>query len=592
MSPTNQPKGMDREGQAWKDGQTTMGDSERMGIVPSDPLEETEAGSGEPTTYGLRRIDRIPIQVKLMLGPVLAAGVMTTFAALTGTRSTSALMAIAALLALLAGIGTTAWAIQPLARLSDRARELAGNPTPQERLDGGFFRALHWDQAIPKALDEIERSLFEIQALNRISTQITSDQKLESIMRRVVEEAVALLQADAGIIGLWDAQRQVFKDRYASNLPIAFPEREFGAELSFSSHVAKRGKVIFLDDYMRYARRIRELDHFQFRATVGAPLMLKGESKGSLIVLSRDPQRKFTGRDGELLATLANQVATALEQARLHQVTLSQLEENVRAAKELAQKTRQLERALATIVKVQESERARIAVDMHDGVVQSMVGALFELQAAMAHFPDHPEMVRAKQTQARDLLQEAVSELRRVIYDLRPFVLDQAGLAPAVERLAESFEKIMNFPPSVLTIGTPCRFFPDAETAAYRIIQESLANVSKHALASTVQITLGWSPEHLELTVRDDGTGFLVELASPMKGKHIGLVGMMERARSVGGKLEISSWVDHGTEIKALIPYWPPESMRPAADSSGQLIDLEPGALPEEKQRGQEGMGI
>lgn len=546
-----------------------MADTDRLGTAPSEALDEPRGRSTENGEPGLTLSARIPIQFKIILGPVLTAALLTGFIAVGGA---GAWLLPAALLSLLAGIAVTAWATQPLARLSERARALAGNPTLQGKPDGRVSRTLHWDQAIPNALDEIERSLFEIQALNRISTQITSDQNLESIMRRVVEEAVAMLQADAGIIGLWDAERQVFKDRYASNLPIAFPEREFGAELSFSSHVAKRGKVIFLDDYMQYRRRIRELDHFRFHATVGAPLMLKGESKGSLIVLSRDPQRQFTGRDGQLLATLANQAATALEQARLHRVTLTQLEENVRATKELAQKTRQLERALATIVKVQESERARIAVDMHDGVVQSMVGALFELQAAMAHFPNNLEMVRAKQTQARDLLQEAVSELRRVIYDLRPFVLDQAGLAPAVERLAESFEKMMDFPPGVLTIGTPCRFFPDGETAAYRIIQESLANVAKHALARSVEITLDWKPDHLEFAVSDDGTGFLVELASPMKGKHIGLVGMMERARSVGGQLEVSSWVDQGTEIKAHIPYWPPESMRVAGDRVEPLV--------------------
>jgi signal transduction histidine kinase len=505
----------------------------------------------------------VPIQVKLALAPLTTGVILTSYFALrAGEAASGPILVAVTLLSLSAGIGILIWATKPLTRLSARAERLAGSQVGAGSDGTSLPNTLRWDLAIAKALDEIERSLFEIQALNRISTQITSDQELETIMRRVVEEAVSLLGADAGIIGLWDAGRQVFRDTYASNLPIAFPEREFGAELSFSSHVAKSGKVIYLDDYMAYPRRIRELDHFRFRATLGAPLMLKGESRGALIVLSRDPGRKFTGRDGQLLATLANQAATALEQARLHRVTVSQLAENVRATEELALKTRQLERALATVVKVQERERARIAVDMHDGVVQSMVGGLFELQAAMAHYPDSPDLVREKQSRARELLQEAVSELRRVIYDLRPFVLDQAGLAAAVERLAEDFEKRMDFAPGVLTIGTPCRFFADAETAAYRIIQESLNNVSRHAMASKVEISLSWGEEHLDLTVRDDGSGFLVDLASPMKGKHIGLVGMMERARSVGGRLEVSSWIDEGTEIKASIPYWPPESMR------------------------------
>lgn len=215
-------------------------------------------------------------------------------------------------------------------------------------------------------------------------------------------------------------------------------------------------------------------------------MMVRGESKGSLTVLMTDPDYRFTYRDGQLLATFANQAGAALEKFRFYQLSVDQLEELTLAKEQLTTERQELEWALFNMVQVQENERARIAADIHDTVVQSMVGGLYELQAVMLQSPEAPEEVVAKQERVRKLLQEAILELRKVIYNLRPQILDQAGLASAVKQLAEEFEKMAHLHQHVLVHGIPFRFSSHAETATYRIIQESLKYAFKHAQATYV----------------------------------------------------------------------------------------------------------
>jgi signal transduction histidine kinase len=446
------------------------------------------------------------------------------------------------------------WVTRPLSLISQRARSLAGIYQKDRPLFGLLSTSPPWDETISAALDEIEQSLFEIQALNRIGQLIGSDINQEQILGGIVEEAVALMRADAGLIGLWDSENQVFKDVAACNMPIAFPGREFGVQDSFSSQVANSGRVIFIDDYRKYPYRIPEIERFQFRATLGAPLTVKGESRGSIIILSKDPSRHFTSRDGQLLETFANQAGAALEKVSLYEIAVNQLDELTRAQEELAAEGFELERALSNMVQVQENERARIAADMHDGVVQTMVGSLYEIQAVMAQNTKISGGVQKKLEGVRGLIQETIAELRRVIFNLRPLTLDLTGLAPAVEQLAEECARVASYRPNVYIIGNPVRFSEQAETAAYRIIQESLNNVFKHANASKVDVSIMFSDDFVEVSVVDDGKGFVIRNESSTEVRQAGLIGMRERARSVGAHLQIDSSKDQGTRIVAQIP--------------------------------------
>jgi signal transduction histidine kinase len=520
---------------------------------------EAEALSAAEDAMGRsKRRLRLSMRAKLTLG-LLAAVLPMLVLAIRLAWGTSELWTVwvYGLVSLGLGLMVITWAYQPLSDLAERARELAGVQAERLLLLGLVRADPSGDEALASALDRIEQNLHEIRALNRIGQLVASEEELPHILGAIAEEAVALLQADAGLIGTWDAKVGVFRDVAACNMPIMFPGREFSGRDCLASQASDREKVLFVEDYASYPYRIRELDRFRFRGAMAVPMMAGGECKGSLVLLSVDPDRVFTTRDGDVVATFASQAAAAFEKARLYRVALEQLEALTQAREQLAKESRELERALSNMVRVQEEERSRIAADMHDGVVQMMVGSLCELQAAMAHFPDEPWFVGAKQEKTRELIRDSITELRRVIFDLRPITLDTAGLVPAVENLVEDLQQVYAPRLEFHLDGTPCRFSPEVEIGVYRIIQEALHNALKHSDAASVEINTRFLNGMLQIRVSDDGKGFPLEEASSIYGKKAGLIGMRERARSLGGTLSISSVPGRGTLVTAEIPCRP-----------------------------------
>jgi len=229
-------------------------------------------------------------------------------------------------------------------------------------------------------------------------------------------------------------------------------------------------------------------------------------------------------------------------------------EEPQRAGTQLAVESNVPEQALAAMVRVQEQERSRIAADVHDGVVQLMVGSLCELQAAMAHFPHELDMVEAKQNKTRALIRDSIAELRRVIFDLRPMMLDAVGLVPAVEHLVEDLANVFDSRLEFQVTGNLCRFSSEVEIGAYRIIQEAVSNSLKHSNAASVMVTTRFCSGTLEISVCDDGQGFSADEVISVYGKNAGLIGMRERAHGLGGQLSVTSAVGRGTTVSAEIP--------------------------------------
>jgi signal transduction histidine kinase len=501
---------------------------------------------------------RLSMRGKLALSVLVASTPLAAVAVyLAWTTVARWWVLVGAMLAMGAGCAIASWAYRPISRLTDRARRLAGLPQDAQRLFGLLRTDIRGDEMFSDSLDKIEHSLQEIQGLHRIGQMVASAATLPEILHAIVEEAVALLDADAGIVGLWDEERQIFRDLTACNLPIIFPDRQFGPRDSLASQVAAAKRVVFVNDYLHYPLRIKELDRLQLSAAVGVPLMVGDVCKGSLVVFSVANERRFTHRDGQLLLTFASQAAAAFEKARLHKLALDQLDALTRAREALAQESAELERALSNLVRLQEEERARIAADVHDGVVQTMVGSLCEIQAAMAHVEADPQLAGTKQARARDLLRDSITELRRVIYDLRPITLDTAGLAPAIENLCEDLEQLAGIAIRLSAAGSPCRFAPETEIGVYRIVQEAVNNAIKHSEADEVQVLIRFGPGELSVQVTDNGSGFSLQEAASPYGDHAGLIGMQERARSLGGKVSIVSEPGHGTTVRAVLPCSP-----------------------------------
>lgn len=289
-------------------------------------------------------------------------------------------------------------------------------------------------------------------------------------------------------------------------------------------------------DVLLSGRRLRLTAEDQLRqlgpATTGAstailvPLTFRGETLGVLCAVDSADGRRLTEEDEHLLMSVAASAATAVATAR--SVAAARLRMSLEAA---------------------EQARAGWARELHDETLQGLSGVRMVLSAALAR--DHLRALRNAAETADAHLGEEMRKLRNLIAELRPAALDDLGLGPAIESLANRQSAIGGFKVEVqLDLDPRQRLARDTESVIYRIVQEALSNVVKHAQASRVRLHVRQLPDRVELTVDDDGRGFEPERAH----EGFGLPGMRERALLVGGTVLVSSANGGRTSVSAVLP--------------------------------------
>jgi signal transduction histidine kinase len=207
-------------------------------------------------------------------------------------------------------------------------------------------------------------------------------------------------------------------------------------------------------------------------------------------------------------------------------------------------------RAMQSVLRMTEGERTRLAAELHDGPVQQLTALLYGLELARHHVRrGSPEPADELLAGLEDKATGEINELRRMMTQLRPPVLDELGLVTALQNQGQSFESASGVQCAVNT-EPELELAPEMETVLYRVAQESLTNVGKHAKASRVDISLGAVDGHVRLQIRDDGIGFDPGKARALVSEgHFGLVNMRERVEMVGGKLLVDSSPGNGTTI-------------------------------------------
>ena len=154
----------------------------------------------------------------------------------------------------------------------------------------------------------------------------------------------------------------------------------------------------------------------------------------------------------------------------------------------------------------------------------------------------------------QQILHRIEAEIKRIVYDLRPPTLDALGLAPALRRYTERFERYTGLPCSLQILGEPARLTPKVEICIYRLMQEALQNISAHADATQSSLMAVFAPQIFKLTIIDDGCGFDLQAVLQHDTEHLGLLSMMERAERLGGRLTIHTQPGHGTCVELLVP--------------------------------------
>jgi len=217
---------------------------------------------------------------------------------------------------------------------------------------------------------------------------------------------------------------------------------------------------------------------------------------------------------------------------------------------------RGLETFARQIGAAQEEERDRISHELHDGPLQNLILLCRRLdESAFAGRADLSPYITTEIQEARNSAEEVVDEIRRLSRDLRPSILDDLGLIPAVRWLVKDLEQRTGIRTRLLTSDSDHRIARDAELALFRIAQEALHNVERHADASEVVISLRIDDQGARLTITDDGRGMKTvdtNASAAVSGK-LGLLGMYERARLCGGQLVIRSVPGQGTSVEAFL---------------------------------------
>lgn len=210
----------------------------------------------------------------------------------------------------------------------------------------------------------------------------------------------------------------------------------------------------------------------------------------------------------------------------------------------------------AQLLAAQEDERKRIAHEIHDDPLQRLIHLARRMDNPVAGYAPYPASTQILDT--RGELLDVIARLRDIARGLRPPGLDQLGLVAAVRGLLADIEDDAHLRIEFEIDGSAVRLPPDVELGAFRIIQEAMRNVARHASASTVQVALRYGEDLLRIEMADDGSGFDVRSGTRAGGPHLGLIGMRERANQLGRRLAVSSVRNVGTTIEAELPVSPP----------------------------------
>ncbi len=396
--------------------------------------------------------------------------------------------------------------------------------------------------------ETIER--LQLITLYKISDILISTPVLDDLLEGVADKLIGLFELPSCALILADVEEpEMYAFRQASAQP---GKGRSVSRNSVSREIVDTVKHAFAAN--RRPIRVSELEDFDlgliFPGLATAedgyvlPLFERNTFLGSIVIAGR-ADVTLSMDEQDLLATIANQVAAAVARARLH--------DNLREDEVVHR------RLLHQTITAQESERRRLAAEIHDSVVQSLVGISYRLQAI-------EKKVGPEANGNGDLLDDLkllgeqlnanIKELRDLLLGLRPPMLDDMGLYAALEThlknfgLSNGIQTNLQMPEERPTISR------DAQINLFRIIQEALNNIEKHASASHVTIEIETSPQKLHLSIRDDGKGFSTQKARG-KTRNLGIASMRERTELLGGNLKIKSEPGRGTNIICDVPLRP-----------------------------------
>jgi signal transduction histidine kinase len=368
-----------------------------------------------------------------------------------------------------------------------------------------------------------ERSSGAVEAMSDAVLAIAGQRSVESVLQRIVHTARELVNARYAALGVPDGEGAfarfitsgMSEEAVAAMGPLPRTHGLLGAMLE-SEEPYRIGDI-------KQDPRFRgwwPSAHPSMASFLGVPIVARGAVVGAFYLTDKKGAREFSLSDQHLIEMLSAHAAVAMENARLHE------------------RSREL-----SIVE----ERNRLARELHDSLVQKLFGVVLAAKSAATMLERDAADARVQVDRVGDLAQDAIAELRSLVFQLRPVAIETEGLAAALRKHVEVLRRVHGMGVELELEGEP-RVRPGVDEEVFRIAQEALHNALRHARAERLAVQLHENGDGLRLAVADDGVGFDPH-APELRARSLGLTTMEERARELGGRLEIDSAPGAGTTV-------------------------------------------
>lgn len=394
---------------------------------------------------------------------------------------------------------------------------------------------------LQNALEQAQQQRDALYVVHEMAGSLTSELHLDPLLHKIMAAAVEVMNASAGSL--------LLLDEMTDELLFAVVEGGGGSDLKgtrmardkgIAGWVATQRQPLIVDDVHsddRYYQSIANTFDFKPTSLLCVPMISHNRLIGVLQVLHSAPGRYFGELEQQLLTTFSHQAAIAIENARLYE---SLKEEHDR------------------LIVVEHEIRKRLARDLHDGPTQLLASIVMTLDFAKGLITKAPEYLPDELDQTTNLAKKALKQLRTLLFDLRPVVLETQGLIPALEvysqRLCESEGLNIN----LQLQEEPARLSARAEEAIFAVVQEAVNNARKYAEASRIDLIIEpeESQDTLTVTIQDDGLGF--DMSAVMNHYEergsLGMINMKERTEGINGTFRLHSQPERGTVISLIVP--------------------------------------
>jgi len=379
--------------------------------------------------------------------------------------------------------------------------------------------------------EQITEEVTHLQELFYFTREIIATFELEEIGNRILSKMTSLFGVETGFLAIFRDQR--IQEIYS--YPI---RKQFNNVMSIMEKTLREGTSLFIDEGGDIHK---EIDQFNLKRVVSIPIQVHGQCYGVLTLDNHSKGFKFRRKELEFLYQFINIISVALENAFILQ--------------EIEQNRQELHLLTNKMITIQEEERRRLAEDIHDTLAQALTGIGYKIQFCKELLKKNPKLLMEQLDVLIETVHHSIDQSRELISSLRPDLIDTMGLVPALKHYISNFEQETGIRVDA-HLSKKLNLSSEVSICLFRVAQEALMNVYKHAETKSVEFVLQKEDGDVTLAVADNGRGLDTSQGAPwMKDQNkLGLLSMKKRVEAVGGTFAVKSEINQGFRIEAKVP--------------------------------------